>query len=77
MILLNKARVDKVLSLKKEKEELAQQLQVSYDIALDMQKNAVKIQVISRFHEANLCCHDISALCGFFLIRLKSWISVV
>lgn len=36
-----------------------------------MQKNAAKIQVISRFLEANLCCHDISALCSLFFNTTK------
>ena len=66
-----KAKIDKVLSLKNEREDLSQQLQSSYHVALDMQKNASKIQVISRFLEANLCCHDIPSLCELFFKTTK------
>ncbi len=66
-----KTRIDKVLLIKHEREALSKELQISYDIALDMQRNASKIQAISRFLEANLCCHDISALSELFFKTTK------
>jgi len=64
-------KVEKLLSVKKEKQVLEQQLNESYSIVMDMQTTAGYLQVISRFLINMLYCHDMDRVADIFFRAAK------
>jgi CheY-like chemotaxis protein len=65
------AKIGQHLAMEQAQKELANQLQSSYSIIMDLQQTSAQVQLISRFVQSGLYCHDISSLTDLFFRTIK------
>ena len=64
-------KVKRLIEVKKQQEDLTNEIQSTYDTVLEIQKYAANLQVIGRFLMGNLFCHDLDDLSNLFIKTVK------
>jgi len=64
-------KVNRLIEVKKQQDDLTNEIQSTYDTVLEIQKYAANLQVIGRFLMGNLFCHDMTDLSDLFIKTVK------